>query len=164
MCRGREGRAGQRSAAGQRSRGAPRQGLMFVWSFGGSLILTQRSAHHRAQSRSTLEGQRDKIKHWTRKPSITSSNLVSELEIVISTGWLWLTNCMTQQRLQERWGWIDFPATELVCLLMLWIRWIRWIYGSPEGQMRKMYSVFLVVLEKLIVNNIIIIKSNSIIL
>lgn len=62
MCRGREGRAGQRSAAGQRSRGAPRQWLMFVWRFGGSLILTQRSARRRAQSRSTLEGKGARLK------------------------------------------------------------------------------------------------------
>lgn len=67
MCRGWEGRADQWSAAGQRSWGASGQRLRFVWSSGGSLILTRRSSRHPAHSRGTLGGQRRRSQMGKRK-------------------------------------------------------------------------------------------------
>lgn len=53
-----EGRAGQRSATGQRSRRAPGRWLMFVGSSGASLVLTRHSACHPAHRQKTLWGRR----------------------------------------------------------------------------------------------------------
>lgn len=66
MYRGRERRAGQRSAASQRSRTPSGQRLRFVWSSGGALILTQGSARRPAHSRSTLGGRR---RSWCFRPT-----------------------------------------------------------------------------------------------